>query len=289
MIKKCKYCRVTFESELNLNPYCSNLCRSKDKFSIIKGEDNKEFKIWKKNYEKYPDFYNSLKTYKDRYKNKCFVCGIEFEKFSMCCSIECSSIMKRESTTKTTGSPHNFSRDSISRKNMHISLKEKYGIDNVYQREDVKNKLRDTWIKKYGYTNPSKVDYIKNKKRETAEQNGFWIPKEQMNERRIYEENVYNITWSQIKQYGELKFGKDLWDRFKKSRKLDNKKWITVDHRFSRNQGFLYKVSPEIIGHICNLQLLTFDDNRRKQTECSISLEGLNIEISEFEKKLNFK
>ena len=111
MIKECKYCKKEFHSELNLNPYCSTACRSKDKFVVISRD--KDFKIWKKNYEKYPDFYDSIKTYKDRFKNKCFICGSEFERFSMCCSKECSTIMKKDSTFITTGATHNLSKDSI--------------------------------------------------------------------------------------------------------------------------------------------------------------------------------
>lgn len=286
MIKKCKKCGIEFSSELNMNYYCSNLCRSRDKFVIIKKD--KEFKVWKKNYDKYQNFYDSLQTYKDRLKNKCFICEIEFENFSMCCSKDCSKIMKKESTFITTGSAHNLSNESAARKNMEYNIKNKYGVENVFQIDDVKKKLKETWNIKYGYSNPSKVDYIKNKKRKTAEKNGFWIPKELMDDRKIYEENIYNITWSQMKQYGYLKFGKNLWDIISESKKLENKKWITVDHRFSKNEGFLKKISPEIIGHICNLELMEFSDNRKKWMNSSVTLDSLLEEINEFEKILKF-
>ena len=286
MIKKCKRCYIEFNSELNLNSYCSDLCKSRDRFITIKKD--KEFKVWKKNYDKYHDFYDSLQTYKDRFKNKCFVCELEFENFSMCCSKDCSNIMKKESTFVTTGSNHNLSNESVARKNMEHNLKNKYGVENVFQIDDIKNKLKETWNIKYGYTNPSKVDYIKNKKRKTAEKNGFWVPKEFMDVRKIYEENVHNITWCQMKQYGYLKFGKNLWDIISESRKLENKKWITIDHRFSKNEGFLKKISPEIIGHICNLELMEFSDNRKKWMSSSVTLDSLLDEINEFEKILKF-
>ena len=177
MIKKCKLCGKDFESDLNLNQYCTTKCRSRDKFVEIQKGGN-SFKVWKKNYDKYPEFYDSLSSYRDKYKNKCFVCEKEYERFSMCCSKECSLIMKKHSTFLTTGANHNLSNNSIARKNMTESLQKKYGVDNVFARRDVLSKLKDTWIKKYGYTNPSKCDYIKNKKRSTAEKNGFWTPKE---------------------------------------------------------------------------------------------------------------
>lgn len=285
MIKICKYCNSEFNSSVNMNPYCSTKCRSKDKFILIDNK-GKPFKVWKKNYEKYPDFYDSLESYRDRIKNKCFVCAKEFENFSMCCSIECSTEMKKQSTFLTTGSTHNLSGDSISRENMEKHLLEKYGVKNVFSREDVVDKLKNTWTKKYGYSNPSKADFIKNKKRKTAEKNGFWCPKEKMSIKKIYEENVHNITWSQMKKFAQLKFGKDIWEKIKKSKNLEQKEWLTVDHRYSKSMGFINNISPEIIGHICNLEIIPFSDNREKNYRCSVDIEPLILEICEFNKKI---
>ena len=285
MIKNCKFCNIEFESVLNMNPYCSNLCRSRDKFVLIH-RGLKHFKVWKKNYEKYPEFYNSLNSYKDRLKNKCFICGNEFESLRMCCSNECSILMKKQSTLLTTGTEHNLSRNSESRKNMIKSLNQKYGIDNVFSREDVIYKLKNTWLKKYGYSNPSKVDYIKNKKRETAEINGFWCPKEKMDVRDIYDENVYNITWYQMKKFAQLKFGNDIWKKIDESKKLNTKEWLTIDHRYSRSKGFIDSISPEIIGHICNLEVIKFHENTKKNSKCSIDLNTLIKEIEEFNQKI---
>lgn len=287
MIKECKYCSVKFEGRINMNPYCSTQCRSRDKFFEINGED-KNFKVWKRNYEKYPDFYIKLKSYKDRYKNKCFVCGIEYENFSMCCSPGCSKIMKEKTTFESTGCKHNLSADSTSRKNMIKSLIDAHGVENVFQREDVKQKLKNTWMIKYGYTNPSKVDLIKNKKRKTAEKNGFITPLYLRDQRLIYEENIHSITWSQMKRFAQLKFGSNIWEKIRDSRNLPQVQWLTVDHKISRNYGFLNNIPCEIIGHICNLDIITFSENRNKWADNSISIEELMKEIEEFEKLLRF-
>ena len=287
MIKICKYCKNEFEGKNDLNGYCNNRCRSRDKFVTIDVLE-KKINIWKKNYEKYPDFYLSIKSYKDRLKNKCFICGKEYFKFSMCCSSECSLEMKKISTLETTGSTHNLSNKSLSRKKMEESLMINFGINNVFQRDDVKDKLKNTWSLKYGYDNPSKVDFIKNKKRKTAENNGNIIPKYLCNEREIYEENVKSITWSQMKLYGRLKFGNDIWERIKDSRKLGQKEWLTVDHKFSKNHGFINKIPCYIIGHICNLSILSFIDNRKKWSNCSVTIEDLYKEIEIFENILKF-
>ena len=287
MIEKyCERCGIKYQTDKkSFFKYCSTLCRSKDKFILIKDKGGDEFNIWKDNFEKYPDFY--LPLYKrDRLKNKCFVCGNEYKAFRMCCSKECSAIMKKQTTFETTGSEHNLSRMSKSRSNMEENLTELHGVSNVYQRDDVKEKLKNTWYLKYGHDNPSKSENIKAKKRRKAERNGFWVPREEWTERKVYDTNVHEITWSQMRKFAELKFGSNIWDRIKESRKLHQTEWLTVDHRYSRNQGFLEKLDPGIIGHICNLEILTFSENRNKWSSCSITISELKEEIEKFNKNI---
>lgn len=76
---------------------------------------------------------------------------------------------KRTSTskekTKTThmakyGSPHNFCREHPSRKEWEESLRQVEGICNVFQRKDVKAKIRETMLAKYGVSNPGVLPRI---------------------------------------------------------------------------------------------------------------------------------
>jgi hypothetical protein len=53
-----------------------------------------------------------------------------------------------------------------------------------------------------------------------------------------------------------------------------------LDHRFSIKAGFVHKVSPAIIGHYRNLELLPADQNMRKNAKCSITLNEL-MEIAD--------
>lgn len=48
-----------------------------------------------------------------------------------------------------------------------------------------------------------------------------------------------------------------------------------LDHKYSKIQGFLNNVSPEIIGHYLNLELIPRYANRSKRVKCSITLEEL--------------
>jgi hypothetical protein len=48
---------------------------------------------------------------------------------------------------------------------------DRYGVENQYQREDVKKKLKKTWFKNYGFDNPSKSEAIKSQKEKTCLKN----------------------------------------------------------------------------------------------------------------------
>ena len=61
------------------------------------------------------------------------------------------------------------------------------------------------------------------------------------------------------------------------------KDWLTVDHRISRIYGFINKIPPNVIGHICNLEIMTFEKNRDKWAKCSITIDELIEEIEKFE------
>lgn len=44
---------------------------------------------------------------------------------------------------------------------------EKYGVENVFQNKDIRNKIEETNIKKYGFKNPFQSEEIKNKIKST--------------------------------------------------------------------------------------------------------------------------
>lgn len=286
MIKECKMCKNEYNTDSEFKAYCSSNCKSRDRFIEIPYK-NKNFKIWKENFEKYPEFYKNILNPNDRFKNKCLSCGIEFIGFRKCCNNICSLKIKKETTFKSTGSYHNLSRDSKSRKNMENNLIEKYGIKNVFQRDDVKQKLKETWKLKYGFENPSISLIIKDKKRKTSEINKWWTPLDQWDERKIYMRNVFSLTKENLIKFGEIKFGTDFLERIKNSSKLGNKLKLTIDHRLSRNDGFINGIPVEVLSHICNLEIITFSANSSKNSKSSISLENLLNEIEIFDKQFN--
>jgi very-short-patch-repair endonuclease len=105
----------------------------------------------------------SCRTYKI-----CPVCKLEFNHYqNQTCSNECSSKLKRETYIQSTGKPHNFCKGSSSRSKWESNMLEEHGISNIFQREDIKRKLKDTWTTKYGVDNPSKSEEIKFRKKIT--------------------------------------------------------------------------------------------------------------------------
>ena len=81
----------------------------------------------------------------------CKNCDKKFKhKQNQTCSKECAEALKIKSYMKSCGTPHNFSKKSKSRIEWETRLFEEEGIVNVFQREDVKNKIRNTMNERYG-------------------------------------------------------------------------------------------------------------------------------------------
>lgn len=55
-----------------------------------------------------------------------------------------------------------------------------------------------------------------------------------------------------------------------------------LDHRISRRYGFDNGIHPKIIGHICNLQIIPWELNRRKSDSNDLELETLNSLIEKY-------
>jgi hypothetical protein len=66
----------------------------------------------------------------------------------------------------------------------------------------------------------------------------------------------------------------------------NNKNGLTRDHKISVNSAIKNKYDPYYIKHPLNCELLTFDENNKKNTRCSISYEDLVKMVDEYEKGL---
>ena len=48
-----------------------------------------------------------------------------------------------------------------------------------------------------------------------------------------------------------------------------------LDHKYSKHQGFLNNIPPDVIGHYSNLQMIPRYSNRKKYNKCSITIDQL--------------
>ena len=100
--------------------------------------------------------------------NICKNCNNEFHhKQNQTCSMNCANELKEKSFIMSCGTKHNFHKNSKSRINWENNLLENEGIVNIFQREDVKKKIKETILEKYGVDSISKSNIIKLKKKET--------------------------------------------------------------------------------------------------------------------------
>jgi len=95
----------------------------------------------------------------------CEICGKEIFVQSRTCSKKCAYELRKQSWKKTCGTEHNFSKNSSSRKKWEEKLLNDEGITNVWQREDVKIKIKQTLKEKYNIDvlNVSQIPEIKKK------------------------------------------------------------------------------------------------------------------------------
>lgn len=99
---------------------------------------------------------------------ECVICDSLFKHFqNKTCSVKCSKLMKQKTSLKNNGSVHQFCKNSESRKKWENDLLINEGITNVFQRESVKDKIKNTVNFKYGVDNPSQSNEIKIKKKNT--------------------------------------------------------------------------------------------------------------------------
>lgn len=159
---------------------------------------------------------------------------------------------RKQTNIHKYGVEHNFSKTHPSRVQWEKKMFEEFGITNIFQRIDI-------------------VDKITNKKFE----NGFIIP-------RNLKTDVLEKYYSDVWYYTNKNFNKFYNDINPENFKRGVNTYH-LDHKVSILYGFLNGISPEIIAHKCNLEMLYYKDNLQKQANCSLTLEQLNFRIKEFE------
>jgi hypothetical protein len=153
---------------------------------------------------------------------------------------------------------------------------EKYGVEYITQTDFYKEKRKDVLLEKYNDENFNNPD----KTRKTRIKNGTQINDEIVDGFINYKKIVMNKTLTIYRNNQKIINPQNL----KRS-----KKDYHLDHLFSIKQGFLQNIPIEIISHPCNLQMIHYKDNLKKQDECWISKDDLLNNIIMYDDVINFK
>lgn len=223
----------TKQNEIKICPYCSqdwtgrkgftrHTTRCKVKYDFIK-----TYNFTKESLDKELDKVGSIlaftKKYTAIYKGELSDSIVRsiFSNFGIdtsikrACNSEQSKKLRRETNLKRYGVPHNFCKNSESRKKWEARLFNEEGITNVFQRESVKQKIIQTVIEKYGENGAA----YNRGKANTLE---YWVNKlgEKLGTERYkkicFEKGKSNRIEYYIEKYGEEQGRKIFEERIKR-------------------------------------------------------------------------
>lgn len=136
------------------------------------------------------------------------------------------------------------------------------------------NKIKETSTKK-DENGLNSYDKMVINMRKTNEETGRWNNQENLSKFEVYCNNVYKA---------QCKFK----DEIKKLENFDKRGPLLtdyhLDHKYSKRQGFLDDIPEEVIGHICNLEMILGSKNLSKNKKCSITKEELMKAFNNYNK-----
>jgi hypothetical protein len=147
---------------------------------------------------------------------------------------------------------------------------EKHGVENIMFLESVRDKIKETFNKKYGVDNAMQNPDVSKKLSDTLISKGA-VPLDKRDEYHRYAEAVRYYTNRNYTMH-KLILNPDNLPR----------KTHHLDHIFSRVDGFLQDIPPEIIGHWTNLRILPAKENlvKNRRSEKAIQQLKEDYEIS---------
>lgn len=171
------------------------------------------------------------------------------------------------STTVTYSSRNKQFNTYCSQRCALSDMKSLIGVSNTSQLQSVKDKKRASAIAKYGVDNVSKATIVKaviSKKATTRWENEY-----QHSVLPISVQEYQRIVWRYSnKAYRESKIIID-------PNNIRSTEWH-LDHKFSVSEGYKNSISPEIMGHFTNLQILDrYTNCVTKNSKSSVTLDEL--------------
>lgn len=160
-----------------------------------------------------------------------------------------------------------------------------HGVENAAQVPEIYKRGRQKCIEKYGDEHPIRV--LEEKRQASCLQKyGSTNPFNSKHVRDRWSYEKWGMSWDErnesLPEYE--KYTRAVW-RVTNEQPLDRLagydkrgKDFHLDHKFSIAEGFRQKISPEIIGNIVNLRIISSYENITKSDGCSITKEVLLLE-----------
>lgn len=141
--------------------------------------------------------------------------------------------------------------------NRKNSIRNKYGVDNVFQLDEVKKKIVKTHIDKYGVSHFRQNEKILKKEKQNRIIKGQQLPDNRLRDFELYKKITLKYTRRNLKELNENWNGIDYYDneeiRKYKELHFNDNRYPHVDHKISIFKGFKNNIIPQIIGDIDNL------------------------------------
>jgi len=164
-----------------------------------------------------------------------------------------------------------FQSEEFQNKKSKTMIK-RYGVIHAFQDDKFVKIASDTYYERTGYRNaahnPKEIRKALRTRRNTNINRGIWISDDQLPLFQLY----YKRVWYYTNISAKLKYTKD---------ELSNRSLcgvqngLQLDHKFSIRKGFECSILPYIIGSQCNIELISWEDNRLKNINCSITKKEL--------------
>jgi len=162
----------------------------------------------------------------------------------------------------------NNTKKQLMKTNRITAVKKKYGVDNMFQVEFVKEKMKETFIKKYGVEHPSQNEVVKERLKQNRIKNGTQVSDDNLSDYEKYRKKVSYYTRKYKKELYNNWNGLDYYDNelIIENRKynFNDERYLTIDHKISVKKGFENNIEPIVIGNINNLCITKRCNNSSK-------------------------
>jgi len=173
------------------------------------------------------------------------------------CSVRCSAnststILKRQQTSLSIYGDMNYRNSESVKKTCLL----KYGVANISLVPTVKEKKVNKFRNKYGIDNPFESEEIKKIIRNKNIQSGRWLSEDDYSKYKNYYKIVWVYTNRNRKKLFDKWDGYDYYDNeFILNQTIDYNSPIypSIDHKISVKYGFMNGISPKEISSIDNL------------------------------------